>query len=97
RYLLKHMEAAMLLGETLPAEEEWVQSLALQQRAAAAHAYHQTLRQLSDIWQDRVRDGMTSPTPEEAGAIAGGLRRLRALAWQPSFSQAEALARRATI
>lgn len=97
RYLLKHTEVGTLLGETLPAEEAWVQSLAPQQRAAAAHAYYLTLRQLSDIWQARVRDGMSLPAPEEAGVVAGGLRRLRALAWQPSFSQAEALARRATI
>jgi GT2 family glycosyltransferase len=97
RFLLKHVAAAALLGETVPAEEEWVRALEPQQRAAAAHAYYQTLRRLPEIWQARVRDGMAPPGTEEADAVARGLHRLRALAWQPAGEHATQLAARAVV
>ncbi len=97
RFLLKHETAATLLNETLPAEEAWVQSLAPQQRAAAAYAYYQTLRRLPDIWPARVRHGLDAPAAEQQETIERGLVRLRALAWQPAKSNAEQLAGRATV
>lgn len=97
RFLLKHETAGMLLGETLPAEEAWVQTLASQQRAAAAYAYYQTLQRFPEILQTRVRDGMPALEPEQAAAIVAGLHRLRSLAWRPTVQHVEQLAGRATL
>lgn len=97
RFLLKHEAAAVLHAETLPAEEAWVETLTSQQRAAAAFAYYQTLQQLPEILDARVRDSAPALSPEEAAAIAGGLRRLRALAWRPVQSHAGQLAARAVV
>jgi GT2 family glycosyltransferase len=97
RYLSKHMESATLFNETIAAEEQWLQLLAPQQRAAAAHAYHETLRQLPEITEARARDGMLPFSTSEVEQLRSALRSLRLAAWQPTESALTQLASKAVI
>lgn len=97
RYLTKHLEAATLFNETIAAEEQWLQQLASQQRAAAALAYQETLRQLPEITEARVRDGMPAFLPGENEKLRGALRSLRQAAWQPTELTLDRLASNAVI
>lgn len=88
RYLLKHFPPALILAETVPAEQSWLDGVGPRYRRLVASAYGAVLRNLPQIWAARVRDGGTNVPLSLQRELTAALRALRRSAWQPPADDA---------
>ena len=88
RFLLKQFQITEIIGETIPAEMAWLESLTPTERRAASLAYLATKRRLPEILAIRTRQGAGTVSTNEASAIEVGLRELRDKAQATSFDEA---------
>ncbi len=91
RYLLKHFDAKEIVGETLPAESDWLEEKSGNERQALGQAYHDTIAEFTAIMEARVAHG-SPEVPERAQAkIIAGLKQLRQKATADGPIQTEGL------
>jgi GT2 family glycosyltransferase len=77
RYILKHLDATGITGETFSAERRWLDRLDLDERLAAALAYQVSLAGWDELWAARRQQGAGALDATTAADIRDGMLGLR--------------------